>query len=82
MPVTPTPITPLKRQYPHLDNMPSYAVSATVRLLWDQIFDLREQLTAAQGTIAALTAAVNATETAAAAAQKSADEALAITQTT
>ena len=80
MPVTATAVTPLRRQYPHLDQMPSFHVQATIRLLWDQIFDLREQLVAAQGTIAALTAAVNALQTDTGTDRRDIDQALAPTQ--
>lgn len=80
MPITPTAVTRLKRQYPHLDAMPSAAVHMTVRLLWDQVYDLREQLTAAQGTIASLTATVNTLETQLATARRDTDQALAPTQ--
>jgi hypothetical protein len=62
MAVTATAIVRLKRQYPHLDAVPEWATQATLRLLWDRIYDLEERLTAAQATITSVVSGVNAVE--------------------
>jgi len=63
MPVEPVPVAPLSRKPPSLvpGDVP-FATFNCLRLAWDQIFELREQVTAAQATITRLIAANNALE--------------------
>ena len=46
MPILPTGVSKLKRQFPHADEIADYSTQQTVRLLWDRIFDLEERLQA------------------------------------
>jgi hypothetical protein len=77
-PVTEVSVETLKRVYPHLDQVTDWAAQTTLRLLWDRVVGLEEQLTAAQATITQLVAAANTTESTAAAALLKAKASLAL----
>jgi hypothetical protein len=79
-PVTSIAIVTLKRQYPHVGEIVDFASQQSIKLLWDRIFELQEQLTATQATITQLVAASNVNESAVETAQTAANEALAIAQ--
>lgn len=49
--ITRVAVVPLKRQYPHVDSIADFSSQQSIKLLWDRIFTLQEQLTAAQATI-------------------------------
>lgn len=51
MTITATPTTAIKRIYPHVTEIADWQTQATVRLLWDRVHDLTEQLQAAQSTV-------------------------------
>lgn len=57
--ITATARVALTRTYPHLDTIQDWSTDATLRLLWDRIFDLEERLRAVEGTSTALVAGVN-----------------------
>lgn len=59
-PITLTPIVPLDRQYPHVDTITEWDVQQTIRLLWDRVFSLQEQLTAANASLQQIAGVVNA----------------------
>lgn len=80
-PVDDVAIDPLKRQYPHVGEIKDFSTQQSIKLLWDRVFALTEQLTAAQATITSLVGASNANEAAVTKAQRSADMALSISQT-
>jgi hypothetical protein len=79
-PVTTVSIVQLKRQYPHVNEVKDFAAGQSIRLLWDRIFQLQEQLTAAQATIAQLVAANNLNEAAIETVDEAAQQALALSQ--
>lgn len=56
-------VSPIKRVYPHVNEIGDWPAQQSTRLLWDRLHDLTEQLTAAQATIKSLTDAHNATVT-------------------
>lgn len=80
MAVTETAVVTTPARHPQVDAITDVAAQQSMRLLWDIIQSTRDELTAARATITSLVAAVNANETAAAAAQRAADQALAIAQ--
>lgn len=51
--------TALKRQFPHVSQVADWPAQQTIRLLWDRIFDLQEQLNAAILNIRQLAEATN-----------------------
>lgn len=57
--ITATARVTLTRAYPHLDTVTDWSAQATIRLLWDRIFDLEERLQVIEGTSTALVAGVN-----------------------
>lgn len=57
--VTLVDIVALKRQFPQLDNVKDWATNQTIRLLWDRVFALQEQLTAAQTNVRLMATALN-----------------------
>jgi hypothetical protein len=57
--VTLVSIDPKKRQYPHVSQVGDWAAQATIHLLWDRIFDLQDQLKAAQTNLTNIAGAVN-----------------------
>jgi hypothetical protein len=64
--VTQVAIVPLKRNQFHVDEVKDWPTQQSLRLLWDRVYQLQEQLNAAQATITTLLAAtnqVNATST-------------------
>lgn len=75
-----TPIVTVKRQYPHVDQIGDWPAQQSIRLLWERIFSLQEQLTAAQATIATLVDTANAADVRVTATQQAANEALALSQ--
>lgn len=79
-PVTTVGVVKLDRQYPHVEGIPEWATQQSVRLLWDRVFQLQEQLTAANATIALLVSSSNLNETDLATAQAGVNEALALAQ--
>lgn len=79
-PITETAIVPSKRVYPHVPQVTDWAAQQTIRLLWDRIFDLTEQITAARATIATLVAGQNTTQATLTTVQQQADQALAVSQ--
>lgn len=81
MSVTEVDIEPLKRQYPHVDTVADFPTQQSLKLLWDRVFSLQEQLTAARSTITDLVAGHNTNETAVQRAARDAREALAQAQT-
>jgi hypothetical protein len=62
-PVTSTAVVPLTRQHPHVDQIADFNAQQSTRLLWERIFALQEQLTAAQATITSLVSGHNTNET-------------------
>jgi len=79
-PTEETPVTTLKRQYPHVEAIKDWTAQQSVRLLWDRVFSLEERLQAAQSTITTLVSAANVNETSASTAQQAANDALALSQ--
>lgn len=80
MSVTEVDVAPLKRQYPHVDTVTDFSTQQSLKLLWDRVFSLQEQLTAAQATITTLTDSHNTNETILQRAARDAREALAQVQ--
>lgn len=80
MSVTYVAIVPLKRQYPHEDAIDDWAAQASLRLLWDRVYALQEQLTAAEGTIRQLISQGNSQETLLNSVKVTADQAYALAQ--
>ena len=80
MSVRPTPVDPLKRQYPHVDDITDWRAQQSVRLLWDRVFNLEERLQAATATQGDLVEASNSQEDQLAQLRLVAGEALAIAQ--
>lgn len=72
-------VTDSARKYPHVAETTDWNAQQSLRLLWDQVFALRDRLTAAEATLAALVAGHNTTETTAADALVKAQAALALT---
>ncbi|HEX5579103.1 MAG TPA: hypothetical protein VFY43_05495 [Candidatus Limnocylindria bacterium] len=81
-PVRETLLTPLKRQYPHVDAVEDWRAQQSLRLLWDRVFSLEERLQAQLATQGDLVDAVNANEDRLGQVQRVAGEALAIAQRT
>ena len=61
-PVETVDVTTLPRKYPHVDAIADWQTQQTVRLLWDRVLGLEEQLTAARATIDRLVTSANTTE--------------------
>ena len=80
MTVRVTPVDPLKRQYPHVDDISDWRAQQSVRLLWDRVFNLEERLQAVNATQGDLVEATNSQEDQLAKVQRVAGEALAIAQ--
>lgn len=80
MTIAATAVTTLKRQYPHVDQIGDFAAAQSVRLLWDRVFALQEQLTAAQATITTLVSTANVADAKIAVVKTAADAALAMGQ--
>jgi len=80
MPIEPVAVQPLKHLYPHVDTITDFSTQQSVKLLWDRIFALQEQLAAAQSTITTLVEGHNANESAVQLAARHAREAIAIAQ--
>ena len=81
-PVEVTPVLSLKRQYPHVDNISDWRAQQSIRLLWDRVFALEEQLVALRETQGDLVSAANAQEDQIARVQQATGEALAELQIT
>lgn len=78
--LTATPVEPLKRQYPHVDQIGDWPAQMSVRLLWERIFSLEERLQAAEGTITDLVSGVDTVNTTADDALAKAQSAFALAQ--
>ena len=59
MSISKTEPTAIKRVYPHVSEVQDWRTQSTLRLLWDRVHDLTEQLQAAQTTITDLVAGHN-----------------------
>lgn len=57
--ITPIGTTPLKRQYPQVDNIKDWPTQESVRLLWERVFQLQEELNAANTNIQNLITGTN-----------------------
>jgi hypothetical protein len=79
-PVEVVEVATLRRQYPHVDTVTDFSTQQSLKLLWDRVFSLQEQVTAAQATIDDLIAGHNANERALLVAARNAREALAQNQ--
>jgi hypothetical protein len=81
MPVTATPVSQTPAKYPSLEaGAVPFSAYQTIRLLWDQVYALKDRLTAAEATNASLIATVNALETRLTGTTQTADDAVAIRQ--
>lgn len=74
--VTAVEIVPLTRQYPQVENVKDWAAQDSLRLLWERIFQLQEQLNAANTNIKNLIGGVNQINTTSANALQTAKHAL------
>src|SRR5262245_58833444 len=68
---------PPSRQYPHVDDIADWHAQQTIRLLWDQVFDLEAGVQAVERSVGDLASQVDAHEDAVTFASRTADEALA-----
>lgn len=57
--ITSVEIVPLSRQYPQVENVKDWAAADSLKLLWERIFQLQEQLNAANTNIQNLIGGVN-----------------------
>ena len=57
--ITAASLVPIKRQYPQVDNVKDWAAQESLRLLWERIFQLQEQLNLANTNIQNLIAGTN-----------------------
>ena len=74
-------VVPIKRVYPHTDEITDAAAAQSVRLAWDRIHSLEERLQAQEAGAQVLAAAHNTNAAAIAVAQTTAREAITIAQT-
>lgn len=74
-------VVPIRRIYPHVDEIVDINAQQSQKLAWDRIHSLEERLQAAEAANALLVAAHNTNAAAITAAAQSADHALAIAQT-
>lgn len=81
-PIAAVEIAPLQRVYPHVDGIKEWQTNQSVRLLWDRVFALTEQLTAADATIRRLVDEANDNRERVTAVNRAAKEALATAQLT
>jgi len=79
-PVESVSVVQVPRKYPHIEEIGDFPTAQSIRLLWDRLFSLQEQLTAAQTTITRLVTAANLTESTATTALQKAKTALTLTQ--
>lgn len=82
MSVEATDPVPLRRQYPHVDDVADWRAQQSLRLLWDRVFSLEERLQAQLATQGDLVAAANDQEDRLGRIQRVAGEALSIAQRT
>jgi hypothetical protein len=75
-----TPVSGIKRIYPHVNEVADWPAAQTIRLLWDRIHDLEERLQANQATITQLIEGHNANEAAVDVAAHDARQAMSIAQ--
>lgn len=75
-PITPVSIVSVKRIRPHVGEVQDWNAQQSLSLVWNRIFTLQEQLTAAQATIAQLVAGHNTNEANVAIATRLAKDAL------
>jgi hypothetical protein len=73
-------VRPIRRVYPHVDEITDHNAQQSTKLAWDRIHDLEERLQAAEAAAQVLAAAHETTQTQIAAAKSTADNALAIAQ--
>jgi hypothetical protein len=76
MSLTLPPVKPIRRVYPHVDEITDPSAQQSVKLAWDRIHSLEERLQAAEAANATLVAAHNTNLTAIATAQATATGAL------
>lgn len=74
-------VVPIKRFYPHVDEITDPNAQQSTRLAWDRIHDLEGRLQAAEAANALLAAAHNTNATAIVSATQTAKDAVAIAQT-
>ena len=80
MPVTATAIVTTQAKHPQVSEIQDVAAQQSIRLLWDTLQTTRDQLTAAQGTIASLVSQINSLETQVQTNQRGVEQALTIAQ--
>jgi hypothetical protein len=80
MAIKATDPSPIKRIYPHVDEIPDWRTAQTTRLLWDRIHDLEERLQASQTTVTDLVAGHNTNEAALTTVTRDARQALSLSQ--
>lgn len=73
-------VTPLKRQYPHLDQVAEWSTRQTLHLLWERVFSLEERLRAVEANVILIGAAVNTLNTTVLSVQQLAQQAFALAQ--
>lgn len=73
-------LSPIKRVFPHIDEIDDHKAAASLRLAWDRIHSLEERLQRAEAANTLLVASHNANLTLIAAAQTAASAALALAQ--
>jgi len=78
--VSATPVSPIKRTFPHVSEIKDWTAQQSLRLIWDRVHDLEERLQAAQTTITDLVAGHNTNEVAVAAVGRDARQALVLSQ--
>ena len=77
-PVTATARVTTTQAYPHVNEVADFPTQQTLRLLWDQVHDLRARLTAAEATITTLVTGHNTNETSLTDVSRKANAALAL----
>lgn len=80
MTIKATDPTPIKRVFPHVDEVQDWRAQSSLRLAWDRIHDLAERLEASQTTITDLVAGHNANETSLTTVRRDARQALSLSQ--
>ena len=79
-PITAAPVIAITRLYPHVDGILEWQTQQSVRLLWDRVHDLEEQLRAVRATQTSILAAFDELLTAVDQIQIIAEQAIAKTQ--
>jgi hypothetical protein len=73
-------VVPIKRAYPHVDQITDFNAQQSTKLLWDRVHDLEERLQASEAANQVLVDAHNTTQTQITAVQTLANGAIAIAQ--